>query len=165
VPTLNGQAYLIRFAMAGDPRGGPAVKTVQAMWDERPVGGVQTFDTTGRTPADMGWQRHAILVGAEAGVTSLGFVSGTPGANGPALDAASAAPVIPGDADGSGFVSLADAVLAVRQVAGADAPSVDVRALTDLVPAAGTEGRLYGDGALTLADAAAVLRLASGLDG
>jgi choice-of-anchor C domain-containing protein len=163
VPTTPGHAYLIRFAMAGDLRGGPDVKTMQVTWGGRPVGGLQAFDTTGRTETDMGWQRHAILVAADGALTDLGFESRNTTANGPALDAASVAPVVAGDADGDGVVGLSDAVLALRQITGADAPSADVEALTDLVPGAGTDGRLHGDGVVTFADAAAVLRLGSGL--
>jgi choice-of-anchor C domain-containing protein len=165
VHTTTGQAYLIRFAMAGDPRGGPAEKDMQVTWDGHPVGGIQTFDTTGRTQSEMGWQGRAFLVQAASGLTDLGFESRTAGANGPALDAASAAPVAPGDADGDGVMDLPDAVLALRQVTGADPPSAAVRALTDLVPSAGTDGRLHGDGTLTFADVVAVLRIANNLEG
>jgi choice-of-anchor C domain-containing protein len=164
VPTVAGQAYLLRFAMAADPRGGPAARSMQVFWDEQPVGGVMTFDATGKSRTAMGWERHEIMVTANGTVTTMKFQSQTPGAFGPALDAASAAVVVPGDGNGDGVVTMADAVLALRQITGADAPDVAVQALTDLSPDAGSQGRFHGDGALTFADVVAVLRVASSLD-
>jgi hypothetical protein len=164
VPTVAGQAYLLRFAMAADPRGGPASRSMQVFWDEQPVGGVMTFDATGKSRTAMGWERHAIMVSANGTVTTMKFQSQTPGAFGPALDAASAAVVVAGDGNGDGVVTMADAVLALRQITGADAPDVAVQALTDLSPDAGSQGRFHGDGALTFADVVAVLRVASSLD-
>lgn len=82
--TLNGHVYKVSFAMAGNPDGGPAVKTLTAS-----AGGTSvpfTFDTTGKSTSDMGYQTKSFTFTAAGTSTDLIFKSTTAGAYGPALD-------------------------------------------------------------------------------
>jgi choice-of-anchor C domain-containing protein len=72
--TTAGGHYLIKFKLAGNPEGAPAIKTIQVTW-----GGVIvatfTFDTTGHTTQDMGWVTKKVKVVAQGSTTRLGFQS------------------------------------------------------------------------------------------
>lgn len=162
IATTPGQAYLVRFAMAGDPDGGPASKTMEVDWGGNALG-QQTFDTTGRTRTAMGWSRRAYLVSTSSPTTTLAFRSLTAGAYGPVIDSVSVVPATPGDADQDGGVTVLDAIVALRQVTSSGPTEAGVAALSDVYPAAGTGGRLHGDGVVTLDDVRAILRMASGL--
>ncbi|MFZ4731576.1 MAG: ELWxxDGT repeat protein [Pirellulales bacterium] len=91
VSTTVGESYDLSFRLAGNPDGGPALKTVDVTWG--PTGGPavavgrSTFSTTGRARTDMGWIDVSLL-GLKATGTkmTLGFVSQTGGAFGPGLD-------------------------------------------------------------------------------
>jgi choice-of-anchor C domain-containing protein len=92
VSTTAGESYDLTFRLAGNPDGGPAVKTVDVTWGtaggtDTVVVGRMTFTTTGRSRTDMGWI-DVSLPGLKATGTKmvLGFVSQTAGAFGPALD-------------------------------------------------------------------------------
>jgi choice-of-anchor C domain-containing protein len=89
LPTIPGQTYLLRFAMAGNPEGGPAIKRIEIWWDTTLVDTL-SFDTTGRSKSSMGWVYHEYTVVATTNVTHLRFKSLTSGAFGPALDDVSA---------------------------------------------------------------------------
>jgi hypothetical protein len=70
--------------MAGNPAGGPVVKTmeVSAATDTQSY----TFDTTGNTLADMGWEEKTFMFTAVGAATALRFQSMNSGFFGPALD-------------------------------------------------------------------------------
>jgi choice-of-anchor C domain-containing protein len=81
--TEPGRRYRVQFAMAGAP-GDPALKTLRVSaageYDDF------TFDATGRTAEDMGWETKTWEFVAQDAVTVLMFESLTPGSAGPALD-------------------------------------------------------------------------------
>jgi choice-of-anchor C domain-containing protein len=85
--TKKGQKYRVRFALAGNTRPGPTAPTEKTLQ----VGAAGkktefTFDTTGKTPDDMGWVNKTWEFTAEADETTLEFLSLTEGGDGPALD-------------------------------------------------------------------------------
>ncbi|MFN8537578.1 MAG: choice-of-anchor C family protein [Thermomicrobiales bacterium] len=86
--TEPGKSYRIRFALAGNFEGSPAVKTVSIFWDGKEIG-KETFDTTGRTSTAMGWVYKEYTVKATATATPLAFSSLTEGSFGPVIDAVS----------------------------------------------------------------------------
>jgi len=84
--TLPGQEYLVLFDMAGNPDGGPAIKTLAAS-----VGAFNqsySFDSTITTRAAMGWETKAFSFVATGTSSTLMFTSTTapPTFYGPALD-------------------------------------------------------------------------------
>jgi choice-of-anchor C domain-containing protein len=83
--TLTGQTYLLSFAMAGNPYGDPAVKTMEVWWGSTLVDTV-TFDTAGYSNSNMGWTYHDYSVATSDPITRLKFKSLTDGVYGPALD-------------------------------------------------------------------------------
>ncbi len=86
--TSIGGVYSLSFAIAGNPQGPPALKTLNVLWDGSNVG-TYTFDVTGQSTASMGWQIITLnnLV-ASSGSTQLEFQSGANGSYyGAALDA------------------------------------------------------------------------------
>jgi hypothetical protein len=95
--TEVGVTYMLSFAFAGNPDRSEAcvtrhvVKSMEVLWGETSVG-VFTFDTTGWSLADPGWQRISMPVSATASATSLAFRSLDYGACGPALDAVAVKP-------------------------------------------------------------------------
>ena len=82
--TIPGDLYQVSFDMAGDPGGGPAMKTLRVT----AAGQSQdfTFDTTGKSTRNMGWVTQNWTFRANATRTTLAFQSLDNGANGPALD-------------------------------------------------------------------------------
>jgi choice-of-anchor C domain-containing protein len=86
--TMPGAIYRLTFAIAGNPgTSPPSAKPYDVYVDGvKLVGG--TFDVTGRTPADMGWQVVTQYFAATSATTTLEFVSDiTPYASaGAALD-------------------------------------------------------------------------------
>jgi choice-of-anchor C domain-containing protein len=90
--TTAGQKYQVTFLMAGNPDGGPAVKTLDV---STLSGGTQTFsfDTTGRSLATMGWTQYSFMFTATGASDTITFLSTSccgsgafPAAYGPALD-------------------------------------------------------------------------------
>jgi choice-of-anchor C domain-containing protein len=96
LPTVIGQTYTLRFAMAGNPQCGiPAVKHMRVAWNHVRVARL-SFDVTGHTPSDPGWIYQEFSVVATAPSTLLKFRA----ANnvvfcGPALDDVSVVPATP----------------------------------------------------------------------
>lgn len=84
IDTVPGKKYLVTFALAGNPEGGPAVKTL------RVSAGTQfhdfSFDITGKSIYNMGWTKKSWTFSAEGVLTNLLFQSLTSGSFGPALD-------------------------------------------------------------------------------
>lgn len=90
VITNPGSQYSLSFAMAGNPGGGSAIKTLNVLWDGT-FAQAFTFDITGRSNGAMGWQTMVLdnLV-ASGSTTRLEFQSANDGSGGccwgPALD-------------------------------------------------------------------------------
>jgi choice-of-anchor C domain-containing protein len=90
--TQIGAIYTLSFAFAGNPDPSevcgtsPVVKAMDVLWGETRLG-LYTFDTTGRSLADPGWQTISVQVTATSTTTTLRFDSLVYGACGPALDA------------------------------------------------------------------------------
>ena len=67
--TDPGLGYEVRFSMAGDPNVPPAVKSVTfSFGDTRRV---FTFDTTGRSVGDMGWDSRSWIFEATGETTTV----------------------------------------------------------------------------------------------
>ena len=90
---VSGQTYSVTFFVAGNPAGGPAVKTLTTSADATVV--LSSFDTTGKTLTNMGWTPVSFLFTATGSTETLTFQSTTtadfgnrdyPTAFGPALD-------------------------------------------------------------------------------
>ena len=92
VPTTPGRLYLLRFALAGNPQGAPAVKALEVTFGAASLGQF-TFDTTGHTTADMGWEYHSFVVTASAAITRLRFISLTDSVHGAMVDDVSLTPL------------------------------------------------------------------------
>ena len=76
--------YEVRFNMAGDPNTLPAVKSLEVSF-----GGVKrvfTFDTTGRSLGNMGWEARSWVFAAADPTITLTFSSPTTGCSTPAVD-------------------------------------------------------------------------------
>ncbi len=84
-PTAAGRSYQLCFALAGNPDGPPAVKTMEIWWGEQRIDSL-TYDTTGASRRHMGWTYHSYAVTATGPATRLLFRSLTPGCYGPSLD-------------------------------------------------------------------------------
>jgi len=95
--TVAGQTYQVDFLLAGNPDGGPTVKTLQ-------VGATgnaaqdYSFDTTGMNRYFMGWTTESYFFQATSNATTLTFTSLTSGDGdyyGPALDGISVTTAVP----------------------------------------------------------------------
>lgn len=79
-------AYEVSFALAGNPVAAPTVKTGQAVVNGR-VAQNFSFDTTGKTEANMGYVRREFTFLATSDETTLAFSSTTvPSGYGPVID-------------------------------------------------------------------------------
>ncbi len=78
--------YEVSFALAGNPVAAPTVKTGQALVDGQ-VAQSFSFDTTGKTEANMGYVRREFTFVATGDATTLAFSSTTvPSGYGPVID-------------------------------------------------------------------------------
>jgi choice-of-anchor C domain-containing protein len=86
------EKYEVRFSMAGDPAAPPAKKSVTVSFgaDRR----VFTFDTTGHSSSEMGWDSRSWLFTATAETTTVAFHSLKGECSTPAVDNVR---VMPGD--------------------------------------------------------------------
>ena len=83
--TVAGHSYKVSFAMAGNPDSGPTVKTLQV----QATGGALTqysFDTSGKTKANMQWSTQTYQFTATGAATTLTFTSSVNTPYGPTLD-------------------------------------------------------------------------------
>lgn len=91
-----GQSYLLSFWLASNPDGAgsgePAVKKMGVTWGGSSLG-TFSFDSTGKTEANMGWIQYQVLVSAATSQMTLAFTSQDPvgSAFGPTLDSVSVA--------------------------------------------------------------------------
>jgi len=94
ISTNIDDTYLVTFSMAGNPDGGPVIKTM----DVSAIGTTTqtatfTFNTTGKSKTNMGWTQYDWTFVADADLTTLQFMSTTGTAYGPALDMVSVVPI------------------------------------------------------------------------
>lgn len=96
VVTLQaGKKYALDFWMAGNP-GGTKVKSMDILLDGIPTFSNVTFDVTGKTRTNMGWQfRHFEFTPQTSGPVTVTFASNTQSIWGPALDDISLHAMIP----------------------------------------------------------------------
>jgi len=84
--TVMGQAYRLKFDMAGNPDAAPTVKNL-ALTVDGFTPQSYTFDTSGKTHDNMGWVTYTYdFTATSTGLTSLSFASGDGGSFGAALD-------------------------------------------------------------------------------
>jgi choice-of-anchor C domain-containing protein len=74
IPTVAGQTYWLSFWLAGNPDGGPVVKTLAVTVGADPSH-IFTFDTTGKTKTDMGWEHLGFSFTGPGGSTIITFAS------------------------------------------------------------------------------------------
>ena len=81
---IVGETYTVSFDLAGNPLAGPNIKsmTVSAAGDSEDF----TFDTTGQSTLNMGWETNTWMFTAINSTTTLSFASNNDGIAGPALD-------------------------------------------------------------------------------
>lgn len=82
--TVAGQDYLVEFYLAGNPDGGPTVKSLSVSADATSF--TDTFSTAGKTRANMGWVKKSFTFTADDAFATLKFASTNTGAFGPAID-------------------------------------------------------------------------------
>lgn len=83
--TVIGQTYEVHFAIAGNPDADQGMKTVVAAVDDEEIEEF-TFDTTGKTRKEMGWEEKTFSFTAKETATKLSFMSGTDSVFGPVID-------------------------------------------------------------------------------
>jgi len=85
IATVSGQGYDLSFYLAGNPDGGPTVKTAFVT-----IGGGGPvpflFDTTGTSRSNMGWTLENLGFVATGASTSVTFASGDATPYGPVVD-------------------------------------------------------------------------------
>jgi choice-of-anchor C domain-containing protein len=78
--------YRVRYALAGNPNSAPVVKTAEVSVNNHAVQQA-SFETTGRTNADMGYVQHTFYFLTTASSVTLEFASTTvPAPFGPVID-------------------------------------------------------------------------------
>jgi choice-of-anchor C domain-containing protein len=86
-----GQSYLLSFWMAGNPQGtpvgAPVVKQMDVAWGNSSLG-TFSFDVTGKTISNMGWNQYSLQVQATGSQMTLLFTSldAAGSAYGPCID-------------------------------------------------------------------------------
>jgi choice-of-anchor C domain-containing protein len=95
ISTSPGSTYVVTFDMAGNPDGGPTIKTMDvSAYDTDPLNPLAiqsfSFDITGKSHTSMGWTPMQFAFVADAASTVLRFMSTVPNDQtsgwGPALD-------------------------------------------------------------------------------
>ncbi len=116
--TALGGTYNLSFALAGNPAGGPLIKSMDVWWGSTNVG-TFTFDVTGKGFSNMGWQSFAVNnLTATSTTTRLTFQSTTNGNfYGPALDDVAVSQVSTVTPEPASVVLVATGLLGVFGVA------------------------------------------------
>lgn len=83
--TVPGKRYTVTYSLAGNPAGGPALKTGEVLVDGQNFQNF-SFDITGKTMANMGYVTREVSFVATGATTTLAFASTKPGAYGPVVD-------------------------------------------------------------------------------
>ncbi|MGW2372297.1 MULTISPECIES: choice-of-anchor C family protein [Kitasatospora] len=83
--TVPGATYSVTYALAGNPDGGPAVRTGRALIDGQDFQDY-SFDVTGKTRTAMGYVGRQFSFVAQNSSTTLTFESTVAGLFGPVLD-------------------------------------------------------------------------------
>ena len=82
--TIVGENYTVTFDLAGNPQGGPTLKSMTVL-----AAGASadfTFDISGKSTSNMGWETKTWMFTATGSTTTLSFISNNDGNAGPALD-------------------------------------------------------------------------------
>jgi hypothetical protein len=77
--------YVITYCLAGNPDGGPAVKTGQVLVNDTPVQDY-SFDSTGKSPSNMGYLAQSVTFTSSGSSAKVEFRSTTASAYGPVID-------------------------------------------------------------------------------
>lgn len=85
IVTVPGSTYRLSFAMAGNPEGGPTMKSM--LVSAGATNQTFTFDITGHSKPAMGWQTFSMHFVASAATSRIEFLSLNNTATGPTLDA------------------------------------------------------------------------------
>jgi choice-of-anchor C domain-containing protein len=83
--TTPGTTYSVTYSLAGNPDSGPALKTGRAQIDGQDFQDL-SFNTTGKTRANMGYVGRQFTFVAVNSTTTLSFTSTTATAAGPVVD-------------------------------------------------------------------------------
>lgn len=84
--TVPGVNYTVTYALAGNPAGGPTLKTGRALIDGQDFQDF-SFDITGKSVTNMGYVDRQFTFRATSATTTIGFASTTPSTSfGPVLD-------------------------------------------------------------------------------
>jgi choice-of-anchor C domain-containing protein len=90
---VAGKQYQLSFWMASNVAGGPAVKSLAASVNGHLLG-VASFDGTGKTYSNMGWQRFTYNFTAASASTKLAFQSLTTSGCSPATSLSACGPAL-----------------------------------------------------------------------
>lgn len=77
VATFPGNAYILKWQMAGNPVCGQPVKTMDVYWNDV-LADTLKFSTGGRTVTSIGWVTRQIKVTANSSASSIKFADATP---------------------------------------------------------------------------------------
>ena len=84
--TEVGKTYIVFFDLAGNPEAENGIKTMRLSVNGNPVSQDYSFDTSGRTVTNMGWETRSFIFTAGNVNTIIVFDSLSPGSYGPAID-------------------------------------------------------------------------------
>jgi choice-of-anchor C domain-containing protein len=86
VETKQGESYVVRFAMSGNPDNeNPEKATMQVLWDDKVIATVECDREHGKHHA-MTWNRYSFAIKGNGDKGTLKFVSTTDGGWGPLID-------------------------------------------------------------------------------
>jgi choice-of-anchor C domain-containing protein len=91
--TEDGEDYLLRFHLAGNPECADKVKVLNVWWDGELVATFY-YDTTGQTAGNLNWQLRALELHADEDDVELQFESDNTGFCGPMIDAVSVREIV-----------------------------------------------------------------------
>lgn len=127
ISTEPGAVYKIKFALAANVEGGPALKKMYLKIGEKSAS--WAFDTGPNTKTSLGWTEPTWQFTAREPKTTIEFGSRLPGAHGALIDNVSVEKVR--DADSS-FVSTSPTSAASTVPAGTSAPTANAKAMQNI---------------------------------